>query len=106
MIDHRFKEMIDGYVLHGRYPDDFITAVLENNLTESFGNADLGARDNLYDIVKYCYNSLPITCWGSRQAVMRWYEMVLNGEAADAQMAFVARAQKQEANDVTKGLIE
>lgn len=49
-------------------------AVLENNLTEAFGRADMDNREAMFDIVQYCYNELPFVCWGSKEKVSKWLE--------------------------------
>lgn len=67
-----YKEDIDLYVKHGCNPGGFLTAVLENDLKEAFGRADIINRDRLFEIVSYCYNSIPTICWGSKSAVKEW----------------------------------
>ena len=68
------KEGIDAYVTDGVQPGGFLEAVLENNLREAFGSADLNNRDALFDIVSYCYNKIPRECWGSPEKVKAWIE--------------------------------
>ena len=53
-------------------PGGFLTAVLENNLKKSFGQADKENRKVLFEIVCYCYNELPSICWGSPEKVKNW----------------------------------
>lgn len=73
MIEQRFKDAIDAYVDHGRPMAGFITAVLENNLKDAVGRADEDAYENLREIVKYLYNDVPMSCWGSPEKVKAWY---------------------------------
>ena len=62
------------YVEQGIEPGSFMQAVLENNLRESFGRADIHNRLALFSIVSWCYNNLPNTCWGSPERVKTWME--------------------------------
>lgn len=57
--------------LHIR-PGHFLTAVLENDLREAMGRADIGSRAGLFDLVGYLYNKAPGGAWGSKQAVKLW----------------------------------
>lgn len=74
MLDPWIKESLDVYVEKGRPVGGFLTAVLENNLKEAFGRADENCTRNMRDIVAYCYNHLPIGCWGSKENVAEWYK--------------------------------
>ena len=69
------KDTLTGlkrYVEDRIHPGGFLIAVLENNLTESFGQADKKNRKVLFEIVCYCYNELPSICWGSPEKVKNW----------------------------------
>lgn len=66
------KETLDNYVLHNFEPGGFCTAVLENNLMEAFGRADIQNRHDLFEICGYVYNELPSACHGSREKVVAW----------------------------------
>lgn len=72
MIPPVAKQTIDDYVNLGLQPGDFIRAVLTNNLKEAFGRADSENREAMFDIVSYCYNHIPASCWGSPEAVEAW----------------------------------
>lgn len=72
LMQPRFKETIDNYVLHRWQPGDFIRAVLENDLTEAVARADEEALGNLPHIVSYVYNQIPAPCWGSPAKVAAW----------------------------------
>lgn len=68
------KNQIDSYVEHGTRPGGFLYAVLSNDLKESFGRADLENRHDMFDIVSYCWNSIPTDCWGSPENVQAWMD--------------------------------
>jgi hypothetical protein len=53
-------------------PGGFLRAVLENNLREAVGRADLANQAALIEIVKVIYNELPAECWGSPEKVEAW----------------------------------
>lgn len=65
-------DSLDRYVEHHIAPGSFLLAVLENNLSESFGCADMQNRYALFDIVSYIYNELPMMCWGNEEKVREW----------------------------------
>jgi hypothetical protein len=67
MIEERFKEAIDRWVADACPMGGFMTAVLENDLAMAMGKADEGARENLFDIIKYLWNECPAHCWGSKE---------------------------------------
>lgn len=62
---HRY---INGRVKPGR----FLTAVLQNNLTEACTKADNENMRNLPAYVAYLYNEAPEICWGSVEKVTEW----------------------------------
>lgn len=68
------KENINNFVKCGARPGGFLYAVLSNNLKESFGRADLENRRDMFEIVSYCYNEIPNTCWGSPEKVTAWMD--------------------------------
>lgn len=53
-------------------PNEFLMAVLENNLKEAFGRADDWNMETLFDIVGFCYNDLPAVSWGRSDKVLAW----------------------------------
>jgi len=69
------KAGIDRYVKDGVPPGDFLRAVLSNNLSESFGLADLENRRDMFEIVSYLYNKVPMDVWGSLEKVQAHLDM-------------------------------
>jgi hypothetical protein len=68
-------EIIDAIFDHAEYgypTGDFVEAVLDNDLKEAFGRADIGNRFMMFDIVELCYNYIPSGCWGSPDKVKAW----------------------------------
>jgi len=71
-IPQHFIEAFARYVDHHIKPGSFLTACLQNDLREAFGQADIHSRYMLFDIVSYMYNEIPCQCWGSKEAVTEW----------------------------------
>lgn len=74
MIPPLIKRAIDKHALEGRPCGHFVTAVLENDLTEAVARADENSLAALYEIVIYCCNYIPSNCWGSKEKVKAWIE--------------------------------
>lgn len=74
MIPERIKSAILNHVRRGQECGHFVTAVLENNLKEAVGGADEECIVKLREIVGFCYNKIPSTCWGSPEIVKEWRE--------------------------------
>jgi len=60
------------WIERGVDPGDFLTAVICNNLTESFGRADDINLHRMFDIVSFFYNEAPSECWGSKEKMEVW----------------------------------
>jgi hypothetical protein len=63
---------LKNYVEERIPPGDFLYAVLCNDLCESFCRADDQNRAAMFEIVAYCWNHIPATCWGSPERVQAW----------------------------------
>ena len=77
MINYdRLPEHIRGgvkrYIEDKIPPGDFLTAVICNNLKESFGRADETNIAHMFDIVSFFYNEAPSGCWGSKKKMNDW----------------------------------
>ena len=75
MIPEITIESLRNYADHGIPTGGFLNAVLSNDLKESFGRADIGNRNVMFEIVSYCYNEIPSACWGSPKAVELWLKL-------------------------------
>lgn len=63
------KASLERYQNDKIKPGSFLTAVLENNLTEALARADWENKLRLHEIVSYVYNNIPMSIWGSPEAV-------------------------------------
>lgn len=71
-ISDRMMGGLHRYINERIKPGDFLTAVLENNLSEACSRADDENIKNLPAFVAYLYNNAPSTCWGSPEKVAEW----------------------------------
>lgn len=62
------------YIEDGIEPGGFLSAVLQNNLCEAAGRADLYNRRRLFEYVQWLYNDAPANCWGSPEKVQAYLE--------------------------------
>lgn len=76
LIDARFKEAIDSYVVYGRPLGGFLNYVLSNNLSDAVLHADSAALLNLPHIIAYLWNDVPSGAWGSPGVVAAWCERI------------------------------
>lgn len=60
------------WVNHGIRPGGFMTCVLCNDLSGSFGRADYINQHRIKDIVTFLFNHVPAACWGSPDRVKAW----------------------------------
>lgn len=85
LVPVHMRGSLERYFDHGIDPGSFMTAVLSNDLKESFGRADDINRERLFDIVSFLYQSAPIPAWGSPEVVRDWCKAGgLNGMKAKA----------------------
>ena len=75
---------LDKYARHGVPTGGFLKAVLANDLAQAVGRADEESIVELRDIVRYVYNHLPATCWGSYERVEEWLT-IKRAEAKNAE---------------------
>ena len=76
---------IRRYIDHGIPPGSFLTAVIENNLSEAVGRADNENLENLPAFLAYFYNEAPSPCWGSPAKRQAWVaERSQTGPCPDA----------------------
>jgi hypothetical protein len=63
---------LEAFILDGRIPGDFLSAVLRNDLKSAFWHADDTNEKRLREYVVFLYNHAPSACWGSAEAIGRW----------------------------------
>ncbi len=71
------EHLIDGllrYVVNRIAPGSALTAVLENDLMEAFGRADIQTAMGMRHICEFIYNYTPNVCHGSPKKVQHWLE--------------------------------
>ena len=71
-IPEHLRGGMQRYIEKGIEPGDFLTAVICNDLKESFARADDTNRERMFDIVCFIYNEAPSLCWGSREKMNAW----------------------------------
>ena len=62
------------YVNQGISPGSFMTAVLENNLTQAFCRADDINTQYMRNWADFVYNHMPSNCHGTPEKVAAWLE--------------------------------
>lgn len=72
LLPSHIRSGVKDYIENGHIPGDFLTAVISNDLSESFGRADETNREWLFDIVNFFYNEAPFDCWKSVTKMQAW----------------------------------
>ena len=74
MIPQHTKKALINWVKIGNQYDhgSFLTAIVSNDLMKSFSCADDLNLYSMLDIVKWMYNNLPISCYGSIKKMKEW----------------------------------
>ena len=62
------------WVVWGIYPDDFLTAVISNNLMRAVLAADDDNQRALVDWARLFYNAAPCGCFGSTKRLDEWHK--------------------------------
>lgn len=78
-IPKNIYEGIKNYIEERLPPGHFVSAVLENNLSEAVAYADPTSLAYLKPIVQFVFNDLPSPAWGSRSIVRDWLEAENDG---------------------------
>jgi len=73
-IPARTKKEIDAWIHCGEIPNRFLCSILENNLKQSYQNADEENLVAIPAIVSYLWNNAPGISWGSVEKVTEWRE--------------------------------
>lgn len=74
MIPAHTKAALDRYINDRILPGGFLTAVLSNDLFGAVGKADSENLAALPEIVRYIYNEVPSSSWGTKDIIWKWVE--------------------------------
>ena len=66
------QDSLDLYVNKHLSGGGFLTALLENNLVETFARADANNSTMIREYIEHLYWCMPGNCWGSPQKVNDW----------------------------------
>lgn len=72
MIPVHCRRGLLTYIMEGKKPGDFLTAVLRNDLKEAVGHADDVNIAMLQNYVRFLYSYAPGTCWGNPERMAAW----------------------------------
>lgn len=72
-VPHHTRETLINYIENRLPTGSFVNAVLTNDLTGAFGQADHINTKHIGSIVAWLYNFAPSNCWGSPEKVKAWY---------------------------------
>lgn len=73
--EHNHEGLIN-WMFHGIRPGGFLTEVLANNLSGAVRLADRENGAALLEIVRFMIQHAPGQCWGSRNRVREWPEVL------------------------------
>lgn len=71
-IPEHGREGLIGYLVNGRKPGSFLTALLTNDLKGVFAHGDEYNRRAVNAYVAFLYNHAPMTSWGNSQKFEQW----------------------------------
>ena len=71
-VPEHLRDGLALYLAEGYQPGHFLTAALENNLTQAVSHGDDSSLAGLPAIVRWLYNHAPSTAWGSPARVDTW----------------------------------
>ena len=71
-VPEPLRDGIALYLAHGYQPGHFLTAVLENNLSQAVARGDDSSLAGLPAVVRFLYNNAPSNAWGSPARVDSW----------------------------------
>lgn len=72
LIPSHMHGAVKRYVMHGVPPGNFLTAVLCNDLKESFARADDDNAASMHGWVRFLYNYMPSNSYGSPELFKNW----------------------------------
>lgn len=80
LLPEHIRGGMKRYIEQGIIPGDFLQAVIQDKLVDSFGRADETNITNMFKIAMFAYNEMPMRSRGSENAMLKWHEIGgLNG---------------------------
>jgi len=73
LIPPHMHMAVKNWVKYGRPGGGFLSAMMEHNVYDAIGRADLENQKAIVDWVKFMHNYLPGGCHGSEKTVSEWY---------------------------------
>ncbi len=74
IIDEKVLDGLCRYAVDGIRPGGFLSAMLENNLSETLRRADFETFAVLRELMTFVHQELPASCWGSPTKVAAWID--------------------------------
>jgi hypothetical protein len=74
MLPDYMRDGMRLYIERGVPPGHFMSALLSNDLKETFARADHINARAVGDYVKFLYNHAPSGCWGSKSNFEGWVD--------------------------------
>lgn len=71
-IPDRMMPSLKRYIEEKKAPGGFLTAVIQNDLSEACATADDENLRNLPAYAAYLYNFAPMDSWGSKEKMKAW----------------------------------
>lgn len=71
-VPEHLIDLLLRYIINRIDPGSCLTAVLENDLMEAFGRADIKTAMGMRHICEFIYNYTPNVCHGSPERVKAW----------------------------------
>ena len=74
MLPHHMQDGMKDYIEKGYQPGGFLSALLCNNLRQTFERADSINRERIFSFIQFLYSYAPSDCWGSEEKFDKWVE--------------------------------
>lgn len=80
LLPEHIRGGMKRYIEQGIIPGDFLQAIIQDKLVDSFERADETNITNMFNIAKFAYNEMPMGSRGSEETMFWWHEIGgLNG---------------------------
>lgn len=75
-VPEHTRGSIIRFIEFGIEPGSFLLAVINNDLKNAFGQADIENTYHIRTIVSWFYNYAPSNCWGYNSSFEHWREFL------------------------------